>query len=83
MIIHGGKDRMSPISDMDKFANELKMLGAPVTFAVFPEEGHTFRKGVAEDSLYFLVEDFLSKWLGGARQEPHPDSTLQYKNGLK
>lgn len=37
----------------------------PVTYLVFPDEGHGFAKPENRLAFYAIAEAFLSRWLGG------------------
>jgi hypothetical protein len=44
----------------------------PVTYALFPDEGHGFARPQNWVAFFALAEEFLSRWLGG-RCEPAGD----------
>jgi hypothetical protein len=43
--------------------------GVPVTYLLYPDEGHGFQRAANNRSLYAIEEQFLAKCLGG-RAEP-------------
>lgn len=65
LLIHGGKDTMSPLRDVKEFAESVNAAGGKALFVEFPDEGHAFRKGEADETLTYLVEAFLADCLGG------------------
>jgi hypothetical protein len=50
-------------------ATALTERGTPTTYALFPNEGHSFHQLANELTVFALVEAFLAKYLGG-RVEP-------------
>ena len=46
--------------------------GIPVTYVLYPDEGHGFQKPENDLSFYAIAESFLARCLGG-RQQPIGD----------
>jgi dipeptidyl aminopeptidase/acylaminoacyl peptidase len=40
LLVHGEADRRVPITQSEELHTALKLLGVPVTFVRYPEEGH-------------------------------------------
>jgi acylaminoacyl-peptidase len=72
LIGHGANDVRCKISESDQIVAAMKANDIPVTYVVFPDEGHGFAK--PENSLAFkaITEAFLARHLGG-RAEPVGD----------
>lgn len=69
MIIHGANDTRVTLSESEQIVAALESKEIPVVFAVFPDEGHTFRRPGNILALMALTEHFLADCLGG-RTEP-------------
>jgi acylaminoacyl-peptidase len=69
LIGHGANDVRCTLAQSDAIVAAMQKLGLPVTYVVFPDEGHGFAR--SENNLAFsaIVEAFFARWLGG-RAEP-------------
>jgi dipeptidyl aminopeptidase/acylaminoacyl peptidase len=69
LIGQGANDPRVKQAESDQIINAMRAKGLPVTYVLFPEEGHGF--AVPENSLAFnaIAETFLAAHLGG-RSEP-------------
>jgi dipeptidyl aminopeptidase/acylaminoacyl peptidase len=69
LIGQGANDPRVKQSEADQVVAAMQKKGIPVTYVLFPDEGHGFAR--PENSLSFnaVVEAFLSRYLGG-RYEP-------------
>jgi dipeptidyl aminopeptidase/acylaminoacyl peptidase len=69
LIGQGANDPRVAIRNSDEIAAALRRRGLPVTYVVYPDEGHGFAR--PENNLDFLgrTEEFLAKCVGG-RAEP-------------
>jgi dipeptidyl aminopeptidase/acylaminoacyl peptidase len=69
LIGHGANDPRVKLAESDAIVAAARKHGLPVTFVVYPDEGHGFAR--PENNLDFMgrVEEFLAKYLGG-RCEP-------------
>ncbi len=69
LIGHGANDVRCTLAQSDAIVAAIQKLGLPVTYVVFPDEGHGFAR--SENNLAFsaIVEAFFARWLGG-RAEP-------------
>jgi dipeptidyl aminopeptidase/acylaminoacyl peptidase len=69
LIGQGANDPRVKQAESDQIVNAMKAKGIPVTYVLFPDEGHGFAR--PENNLAFnaIAESFLAKCLGG-RAEP-------------
>ena len=69
LIVQGGNDPRVKRAESDQIVNTMAKKGIPVTYLLFPDEGHGFDR--PENTLAFAAttEQFLAAWLGG-RAEP-------------
>ncbi|CAD5214390.1 unnamed protein product [Bursaphelenchus okinawaensis] len=65
MIIHGSNDPRVKQSESDQFVDELKKNNIPVTYVVYPDEGHGPRKPRNVLAMAGFIEEFLSECLHG------------------
>jgi len=83
LIGQGANDPRVKIAESDQIVEAMNKRGLPVTYVVFPDEGHGFHK--PENSMAFnaVTEAFLAEHLGG-RAEPVggdlADSTAQVRD---
>lgn len=66
LILHGQNDVRCKIAESEAFVAAMQSKNLPVTFVVFPDEGHGFSKPQNEIAHVALVEAFLARHLGGA-----------------
>lgn len=73
LIAQGANDPRVKKAESDAIVAAMKAHGIPVTYVLFPDEGHGFAR--PENSLAFhaVMEQFLAQHLGG-RQEPVGDA---------
>jgi dipeptidyl aminopeptidase/acylaminoacyl peptidase len=69
LIAHGANDPRVKLSESERIVKELRGRGRPVTFVVYPDEGHGFARPENNLDFFGRVEEFLAKHLGG-RAEP-------------
>ncbi len=69
LIGHGAMDPRVHQSESDKIVETLQHNGVPVTYVVYPDEGHGFARQENRLSFYAVVEAFLGEHLDG-RVEP-------------
>ncbi len=69
LIGQGGADRRAQQSESAQIVQTLKRNGVPVTYVVYPDEGHGFAHRQNRLAFYAVVEAFLGEHLGG-RVEP-------------
>jgi dipeptidyl aminopeptidase/acylaminoacyl peptidase len=85
LIAQGANDPRVRKSESDQMVQALVDRGIPVTYAMFPDEGHGFRREPNRLVFNALMEAFLARHLGG-RCEPflptdYPGNSLQILQG--
>jgi dipeptidyl aminopeptidase/acylaminoacyl peptidase len=68
LLTHGAEDDRVPIAQSDSFASALKKAGQPVTYLVFPNEGHDYARMETWRAFWAVAESFLQKHLHGAAE---------------
>ncbi len=68
LVVHGARDPRVKQSESEQFVAALRERGLPVTFALYPDEGHGFARHDNWVSFFALVEAFLARHLGGRCQ---------------
>lgn len=69
LIGHGANDPRCKISESDQIVAAMTQKGIPVTYVVFPDEGHGFARPENRIAFNAITEAFLARHLGG-RCEP-------------
>jgi dipeptidyl aminopeptidase/acylaminoacyl peptidase len=69
LISHGAKDARLPRKHSDDFVAEMKKHNKPVTYLLYPDEGHDYARKENWISLFAVAERFFHEHLGG-RYEP-------------
>jgi acetyl esterase/lipase len=72
LIGQGANDPRVKQSESDQIVEAMKSRGLPVTYALFPDEGHGFARPENNLAFYGIAEGFLHTCLGG-RYEPLGD----------
>jgi dipeptidyl aminopeptidase/acylaminoacyl peptidase len=84
LIGQGQNDPRVNVRESEQIVEAMKAKAIPVTYVVFPDEGHGFARPVNNIAFNAITENFLSTCLGG-RAEPIGDalkpSTAQVKEG--
>lgn len=84
LIGQGANDPRVKQSEADQIVSAMEQRQIPVTYVLFPDEGHGFARPENNTAFNAIAEGFLSKHLGG-RFEPSGDciekSTAQIKAG--
>jgi dipeptidyl aminopeptidase/acylaminoacyl peptidase len=85
LIVHGANDVRVTLAESEQLVAKMKERKIPVTFVVYPDEGHlTFFHPQNNISCYAVVEQFLMDHLGG-RAEPIGDAfkgaSIQVREG--
>ncbi|MFK7768484.1 MAG: alpha/beta fold hydrolase [Mariniblastus sp.] len=73
LIAQGGKDPRVKQSEADQIVAAMKEKSIPVTYMLYPEEGHGFKRPENKIAFFAATEAFLSKELGG-QYEPIGDA---------
>jgi len=69
LIGHGANDVRCTLAQSDLIVAAMQAKNIPVTYVVFPDEGHGFYKPQNNIAFHAIVEAFLARHLGG-RAEP-------------
>ena len=69
LIGQGANDPRVNKAESDQIVSAMKAKGIPVTYVLFPDEGHGFAKPTNNIAFNAVTESFLAKCLGG-RAEP-------------
>ncbi len=69
LIGQGANDPRVNVAESEQIVNAMKAKGIPVTYIVFPDEGHGFARPVNSIAFNAAAENFLKGCLGG-RAEP-------------
>ena len=72
LIGHGANDVRCKVTESDQIVAAMQAKGIPVTYVVYPDEGHGFARPQNNIAFYAMVEAFLARHLGG-RCEPVGD----------
>ena len=72
LIMQGANDPRVKQAESDQIVAAMKAKNLPVTYVLYPDEGHGFARPENRTSSYAIAEGFLSKCLGG-RYEPVGD----------
>ncbi len=86
LIAQGANDPRVKQAESDQIVAAMKAKGIPVTYVLYPDEGHGFARPQNRTAFYAVSEAFLSECLGG-RYEPvgkdFEGSSLEVKEGAK
>lgn len=66
LIFHGANDVRCKIAESDTIVAAMQAKGIPVTYVVYPDEGHGFQKPPNRLSYLAIAEAFFARHLGGA-----------------
>jgi len=69
LIGQGANDPRVTQNESDQIVSAMKARSIPVTYVLYPDEGHGFARPENRTSFFAITEGFLAKCLGG-RQEP-------------
>jgi dipeptidyl aminopeptidase/acylaminoacyl peptidase len=86
LIGQGANDPRVKQAESDQIVQAMKAKNIPVTYVLYPDEGHGFARPENNLSFYAIAEAFLARCLGG-RYEPigddFNDSSLQVLEGVE
>ncbi|MBM4219577.1 MAG: S9 family peptidase [Gammaproteobacteria bacterium] len=86
LIAQGANDPRVKQAESDQIVAAMKAKGIPVTYVLYPDEGHGFARPQNRNSFFAISEAFLAECLGG-RFEPvgrdFEGSSLEVKEGAK
>jgi len=87
LVIQGTNDPRVKQSESDQMVAALKHSGIPVTYVVYPDEGHGFVRAPNRVSCNALIELFLARHLGGRAEAVTPGelegASLQVREGTE
>jgi len=66
LILHGANDVRCKIAESDTIVAAMQARNIPVTYVVYPDEGHGFHKPANHLSSSAVIEAFFARHLGGA-----------------
>ncbi|WP_296717838.1 S9 family peptidase [Erythrobacter sp.] len=73
LIAQGANDPRVKQAESDQIVNAMKSAGVPVTYVLYPDEGHGFARPENSIAFYAIAENFLAECIGG-RAEPLGDA---------
>ena len=86
LIGQGANDPRVNVAESEQIVASMKAKNIPVTYVVFPDEGHGFARPQNNIAFNAVAENFLSRCLGG-RAEPYGEelkaSTMQAPHGAE
>ncbi|MDG1837828.1 MAG: alpha/beta fold hydrolase [Phycisphaerales bacterium] len=87
LIGQGANDPRVKIAESDQIVEAMESRNLPVTYVVFPDEGHGFHNPQNNMAFNAVTEAFLAKHLGGKAEPVHDDITestaqVRSKGGL-
>lgn len=68
LIAQGANDPRVKQAESDQIVSAMKESGIPVTYVLYPDEGHGFARPVNNIAFYAIAENFLAECLGGRAQ---------------
>lgn len=84
LIAQGKNDPRVPMAESEQIVAEMKRRGIPVTYVLYPDEGHGMEKPKNRVSFFAVMEAFLQPILGGRFEPLGRDlagSSMQVKAG--
>jgi dipeptidyl aminopeptidase/acylaminoacyl peptidase len=84
LIAQGANDPRVKQSESDQIVEAMQKHGIPVTYVVFPDEGHGFQRPENNIAFTAIAEAFLASVLGGRAEPLHGEvakSTAEIKTG--
>ena len=72
MIVHGANDPCVNQAQSDQIVSAMQQNNVPVTYLIYPDEGHGIARPANQLSFFAVAEAFLAEHLGG-RYEPIGD----------
>jgi dipeptidyl aminopeptidase/acylaminoacyl peptidase len=86
LIGQGANDPRVKQEESEQIVRALQSNGIPVTYVLYPDEGHGFVRPENRLSFFAITEAFLAHCLGGRRQLIEPDlegATLEVRSGVE
>ncbi|MBU2587895.1 MAG: S9 family peptidase [Alphaproteobacteria bacterium] len=75
LIAQGANDPRVKQAESDQIVSAMTAAGIPVTYVLYPDEGHGFARPENSIAFYAIAENFLAECLGG-RAEPLGDALV-------
>ena len=72
MIVHGANDPRVNQGESDQIVTAMQQNNVPVTYLIYPDEGHGIARPANRMAFFAVAEAFLAEHLGG-RYEPIGD----------
>ncbi|OBV10119.1 alpha/beta hydrolase family protein [Erythrobacter dokdonensis] len=73
LIAQGANDPRVKQAESDQIVDAMKSAGIPVTYVLYPDEGHGFARPENNIAFFAIAENFLAECIGG-RAEPLGDA---------
>lgn len=73
LIAQGANDPRVKQAESDQIVNAMQSAGIPVTYVLYPDEGHGFARPENNIAFFAIAENFLAECIGG-RAEPLGDA---------
>ncbi len=86
LIGQGANDPRVNVAESDQIVDAMKARNIPVTYIVFPDEGHGFARPLNDIAFNAVTENFLARCLGGRAEgigETLKPSTAQVRHGAE
>ena len=86
LIGQGANDPRVNVAESDQIVNAMKAKNIPVTYVLFPDEGHGFARPVNNIAFNAVTENFLAQCLGGRAEaigNTLKGSTAQVRHGAE
>jgi dipeptidyl aminopeptidase/acylaminoacyl peptidase len=77
LVAQGANDPRVKQQESDQIVDALRTNGIPVTYLVFPDEGHGFANPRNSKRFTALAEEFLAEHLGGRVEPRQPDEDYE------
>jgi acylaminoacyl-peptidase len=86
LIGHGANDVRCKLQESDQIVRAMRERGLPVTYIVYPDEGHGFARPENRTAFNAITEAFLAEHLGGRCESINNDlvgSSLEVREGIE
>lgn len=77
LVAQGANDPRCKQQESDQIVDALRTNGIPVTYIVFPDEGHGFANPQNSKRFTALAEAFLAQHIGGHLEPRHPEEDYE------
>jgi dipeptidyl aminopeptidase/acylaminoacyl peptidase len=83
LIGQGANDPRVNVKESEQIVEAMKAKNIPVTYVVFPDEGHGFARPANNIAFNAVAENFLAKCLGGRAEPIGAASTAKVEHGAE